>query len=79
MQDSPEDISDESLILLWARFGDEYGDLGYRRKSYDLFAKYLLRDNPRLILTGEEIQRRIRVYKKRLRDEEKRNRSRKSD
>ena len=72
MNENSEYISDEVLAELWDRFGRDYAQLGYRRKSHELFAKYLANDFPRLGLTGQEIKRRLHTYKKRLRDQAKR-------
>jgi len=79
MQESPEDISDESLARLWTRFGNEYSDLGYRRKSFELFAHYLARELPHGKLAADEIERRVRVYKKRLRDQKNRKQSERTE
>ena len=74
MHENSENIGDEVLAELWDRFGQDYAQLGYRRKSHELFAKYLANEFPRLRLTGQEIKRRLHAYKKRLRTLKKRNR-----
>ena len=64
MHENSEDISDEALASSWERFGREYAQLGYRRKSYELFAMHLTNECPSVKLAGEEICRRIHAYKK---------------
>ena len=69
-EEAPSLVTDKWLFENWEQFRRDYAKLGYRKKSYELFSRYLAAER-QVEMSGPEVQRRLHAYRKRLRQRRK--------
>ena len=69
---TPNDGRDRKTLAYWNEFKVNYVSLGFRKASFDLFQLWLQSSHPELAAdSGNELQRRLHAYRKRLRERPK--------